>query len=215
MRNKLILFDWGNIVESHTTGYTCYDAWKDLFHECGYIGNENILPLLYKYGICCVNSINEFEKIYKLISNKFNFNKSYNEFITLYRKIFDKIDYYKEVAQYEVSLKEKCHIGIFSNLTVFEKERLNKQVNLSQYDYVFLSFEMGLEKPNIEIYNKVQSQVPFEPKDILFIDDNKNNIETALKVGWNVLQATGLELNTIKQKCEDFLNDNLGLNRTN
>lgn len=25
-KNKLILFDWGNIVESHTTGYTVYDA---------------------------------------------------------------------------------------------------------------------------------------------------------------------------------------------
>ncbi|MBR6073184.1 MAG: hypothetical protein IKP76_02550 [Bacilli bacterium] len=25
---KLILFDWGNIVESHTTGYTCHNAWN-------------------------------------------------------------------------------------------------------------------------------------------------------------------------------------------
>lgn len=30
-KNKLILFDWGNIVESHQTGYTVYDAWNDLF----------------------------------------------------------------------------------------------------------------------------------------------------------------------------------------
>lgn len=33
MKNKLILFDWGNIVESHTTGYSCLDAWDDLFEK--------------------------------------------------------------------------------------------------------------------------------------------------------------------------------------
>ena len=49
MRKKLILFDWGNIVESHTTGYTCYDAFNDLFKICGYDGNDNIFTSLGKY----------------------------------------------------------------------------------------------------------------------------------------------------------------------
>lgn len=205
MRKKLILFDWGNIVESHTTGYTCYDAWKELFYECGYNAHENILPLLYKYGICIIKNIKEFEKAYNLMAKEFHLNKSYKEFINLYAEIFDKIDYYKEVADFEKSLKDRCYIGILSNLTVLDKERLDKQVDLSQYDYVFLSFEMELEKPKIEIYNKVQSKLPFHPKDILFIDDSKENIEAASKIAWNTLQATGLELEKIKAKCEDFL----------
>ena len=60
MRNKLILFDWGNIVESHLTGYTCREAWQDLFRECGYKGNKIIsgvetyhpayIMQLYKYA---------------------------------------------------------------------------------------------------------------------------------------------------------------------
>ena len=47
MKNKLILFDWGNIVESHTTGYSCRNAWNDLFQECGY--NKLILTFA-KFG---------------------------------------------------------------------------------------------------------------------------------------------------------------------
>lgn len=35
-KNKLILFDWGNIVESHLTGYTVHMAFNDLFKELGY-----------------------------------------------------------------------------------------------------------------------------------------------------------------------------------
>ena len=206
MKNKLILFDWGNIVESHTTGYSCYDAWDDLFHKCGYSENEIVFHKLGKYKLSCIKSIDEFEKIYDQIKYDFNLKVTFKEFIKLYKEIFDKIDYYKDVADYEVSLKNRCYIGILSDLTIFDKERLNKQVNLSNYDYVFLSFEIGLKKPEIDIFKKVQSQLPFKPENILFIDDRKDNVETASKIGWETLQATGLELNIIKQKCEEFLN---------
>ena len=207
MQKKLILFDWGNIVESHTTGFSCHDAWNELFKKCGYNGKEEIFYNLGKYRLSCIKNIDEFKETYKGIKKEFNLNKTFNEFVNLYKEIFDKIDYYKDVANYEVSLKDKCSIGIFSDITIFDKERLDKQVGLSNYDYVFLSFEMGLKKPELEIFNKVQSQLPFKPKDILFIDDRIANIETAKKIGWNTLQVTGLELNTIKQTCENFLNE--------
>ena len=206
MRKKLILFDWGNIVESHTTGYSCHDAFDDLFYECGYSGEKGVYKTLGKYKLTAIKSIDDFEKVYELMAKEYHFNKTYKEFIKIYKKVFDKIDYYSDVAKYEVSLKNRCYIGILSNLTVFDKERLNKQVNLSLYDYVFLSFEMGVRKPDIEIYYKVQEKLPFKPSDILFIDDRYDNIETAKKVGWNTLQATGLELDKIKEKCEDFIN---------
>ena len=205
MKKKLILFDWGNIVESHLTGYTCYDAFNDIFHECGYEGNE--IGSLSKYNICCIKTIEEFEKAFNDMKKDYNLKKSYKEFIELYKKIFDKIDYYKEVADYEKSLKNRCSIGILSDLTVFDKDRLDKQVGLDNYDYVFLSFELGMKKPNIETFNKVQSMLPFKPENILFIDDRKNNIDSAKEIGWNTLQATGLELDKIKNTCEEFLNN--------
>lgn len=207
MKKKLILFDWGNIVESHTTGYSCYNAWTDLLHACGYTGEKKPSDLLTKYRLSCIKNNNEFEKTYDLMARELGFNKTYKDFIKIYKKIFDKVDYHKEVAHYEVSLKNKCNIGILSNINIFDKERLDKEVNLSKYDYVFLSFELGIKKPDIEIFNIVQNKLPFSKKDILFIDDRKDNIESAKKVGWNTLQATGLELDKIKQKCEAFLND--------
>lgn len=206
MKNKLILFDWGNIVESFTTGYTCIDAWNDLFISCGYDGKEAAYNKLHKYKLTRIKDYQEFEKVYEQMKTDFNLNKSFDEFIDIYKDTFDKVYYYKNVSEYEKSLKDKCYIGIFSNLTIFDKERLDKQVDLSKYDYVFLSYEMGLRKPEIEIYNKVQSNLPFKPADILFIDDKLANVESASKIGWNVLQTTGLELDKIKQTCEDFLN---------
>ena len=207
MKSKLILFDWGNIVESHTTGYSCRDAWDKLFLECGYEGPEKIFGLLGKYRLTCIKNSNEFAKIYEQIKSEFSLNKTYEEFVDIYKKTFENIDYYKEVALYETSLKDKCYIGILSDLTIFDIDRLDKQVNLSLYDYVFLSCKLGLKKPEVEIFQKVQSQLSFAKKDILFIDDRSDNIQTAKDFGWNTLQATGLELDKIKQKCQEFLTD--------
>lgn len=205
MKKKLILFDWGNIVDSHTTGYTCYDAYNDLFNECGYKGEKTIYNVLGKYNLSCIKTNEEFSKTYKLMAKEFNLNKSYDEFVKIYKRVFSRIDYYKEVADYEISLKDKCYIGILSDLNIFDKERLDKQVNLPLYDYVFLSYEMGLKKPGIEIFNAVQKQLPFTPNNILFIDDRKDNIESAKKIGWNTCQATGLELDKIKSSVDKFL----------
>lgn len=207
MRKKLILFDWGNIVESHITGYTCYDAFNDLFKACGYIGNDNVFSSLGKYRIGSIPTVDDFEETYNQIAKDYNFKTTYVEFIKLYKEIFDKIDYYTDVADYEKSLRDKCYIGILSNLTVFDKERLDKQVDLSKYDYVFLSFEMNCSKPNREIYEKVMENVPFNPEDVLLIDDRQDNINAAKEFGWNTLKVTGLELEKIKKYCENFIKD--------
>lgn len=206
MKTKLILFDWGNIVESFETNYSCLDAWQDLFNACGYPGNFSN-DLIRNYKLSSISTVDDFEIVYNEMAKDFNFHTTYHEFVKLYREIFDKVDYFTEVADYEKSLKDKCYIGILSNLSIFDKERLNKQVDLSQYDYVFLSFEMGCKKPGREIYEKVMDKLPFKPQDILFIDDRTDNIETAKEFGWNTFQATGLELDKIKKRCEDFINN--------
>ena len=205
-QNKLILFDWGNIVESFSIGYSCKDAWRLLFKSCGYKKDEDIFEKLSKYNTTAIKDEKEFEDVYNTMKEEFELNVNFDEFEKRYYECFENIYYFKDVRDYELSLKDKCYIGIFSNLTIFDKDRLDKQVGLNNYDYVFLSFEMGLKKPNIEIFKEVQSNLPFPKEDILFIDDSVKNIETAKEFGWNTLCTTGQELDKIKNTCEKFLN---------
>jgi len=207
MKKKIILFDWGNIVESHSTGYTWYDAFYDLFKACGYTGNNDIFSILEKYKLCSIPTVADFEDVYNQMAKDYNFKTTYKEFIKIYKKIFDKIDYYQNIAEYEKSLKDKCYIGILSNLTVFDKERLDKQVDLSKYDYVFLSNEMNCKKPSKEIFEKVNEILPFTPENILFIDDKQDNIDMAKQFRWNVIKANVLEYEKIKLCCEKFIRE--------
>lgn len=205
-KNKLVLFDWGNIVESNLTGYTIHTAFNDLVRELGCKKDDPYCEL-YKYQLSAIPTLEEFEKTFNQMKIDFNLEGNFNNFMERYIYYFDKIDYYKEVRDYEISLRDKCYIGIFSNLNILDRKRLDKQVGLSNYDYVFLSYEMELRKPDINLYLKVDDNLPFDKKDILFIDDRKNNVESAKEIGWNAVQLNGLELDKIKEVCEEFLND--------
>ncbi len=203
--NKLILFDWGNIVEAHTTGYNCYDAFDNLFKRCGCVFEGRIFNQLGKYKLSKIKDEEEFKNVFETMKKDLNLKVSFDEFKKIYYEEFDNIDYYQDVVDFEHSLKDKCYIGILSNLFIYDKDRLNRQVNLSMYDYVFLSFELGMKKPNRDIFEYVLDNVDFDPKDILFIDDREDNVNMARELGINAMQATGLELDRIKSRVEEFL----------
>ncbi len=90
----------------------------------------------------------------------------------------------------------------------FDKKRINNQCDLSKFDYVYLSFEIGMLKPNKEVYEYVLNDLKINASNILFIDDNKDNIEIAKACGWNTCMAFGYELDKIKNSVNKFLNEN-------
>ena len=85
---------------------------------------------------------------------------------------------------------------------------MDRQVCLSNYDYVFLSCEIGLQKPDKEIYEYIMKETDFAPQDILFIDDQQKNIDSASALGWNTFLGSGEDLESIKNAVEEFLNKN-------
>ena len=57
--------------------------------------------------------------------------------------------------------------------------------NLVAYDKVFVSFELGVLKPDIRIYEKVLERLQAVPEEVLFVDDKIGNVEAAKSVGIN------------------------------
>lgn len=208
-KDKIVIFDWGGIIESHRKGeYNVDVAVENLIKHFNQKEKQNIVERYYNrsidIGIKNARDIKK-DKWFEQIKEEFDLKCSPKEFYDYYIKEFDNIEYYKEVVEYAHSLKEKCKIGILSNLSYLDKQRLDKQVNLKQFDYVWLSFELKCRKPDEKIYKIVEEDCKINPEDILFIDDCKENIETAKKLGWNTCNAYGYELDKIKEKVEKFL----------
>ena len=89
----------------------------------------------------------------------------------------------------------------------FDKKRIDNQYGLDEFDYVYLSFEIGLKKPDKQIYEYVLDDLKIDAKNILFIDDDTDNILMAKECGWNTCQAFGYELDKIKKSVEKFLKE--------
>lgn len=58
------------------------------------------------------------------------------------------------------------------------------------FEHVYLSQEMGMRKPNEEIFERVCREQNIQPENALFIDDSSQHIEGASKVGLNTIHLT-------------------------
>jgi putative hydrolase of the HAD superfamily len=57
------------------------------------------------------------------------------------------------------------------------------------FEKVYYSFEMGMRKPDTEIFNHLLKKHDLSPKRTLFIDDKKENTDAAAALGiqvWNL-----------------------------
>lgn len=93
-------------------------------------------------------------------------------------------------------------------MTLLDKERINKQLDTSKFDYVWLSCDLGEVKPSDKIYEIVENDCKIIPQNILFIDDRDDNIIVAKKRSWNVYKGLGYEIDNIRNAINEFLNKN-------
>jgi glucose-1-phosphatase len=60
-------------------------------------------------------------------------------------------------------------------------------------DFRFLSFELGMVKPDREMFDRVGELLPAPPSRVLFLDDNAINVEGATAAGFVAIQVRGVD----------------------
>jgi putative hydrolase of the HAD superfamily len=88
-------------------------------------------------------------------------------------------------------VRSNYRIFLLSNSNVIHYEcyiqQLRKEHGYRSFDEIFkkayFSQDMGMRKPDEEIYQKVLKEQQLNPQETLFIDDSYPNIETAVKLG--------------------------------
>lgn len=77
-----------------------------------------------------------------------------DEFIKIYYEQGLKVKYYSNVVEFAHNLKSKCKVGILSNLMLLDRKRIDSQVMLDKFDYIWLSFEMGVKSWQMKFIKK-------------------------------------------------------------
>jgi len=97
-----------------------------------------------------------------------------------------------EMLVRSLPLDLKC--GCLSNTSELHWES-QKQIREIRglFEYPFLSFEMGLMKPDPAIYVRAAEILETPPENILFFDDRADNVEGALSAGFQAYQVHGAD----------------------
>ena len=94
----------------------------------------------------------------------------------------DAVDY--ELIDFIRSLKQRYTTGLLSNAWSDAREMLTKRRPcMDAFHISIFSCEVGLAKPNLEIYRTIIRLCGIEPIEAIFVDDYPENIEAANTLG--------------------------------
>ena len=121
-------------------------------------------------------------------------NASIEEITTAWNTVL--LDFPLKRLEFLQKLSKKYKLFLLSNTDSIHIETFEQENGTSFYsdfyqcfEKVYFSFEMGMRKPDVEIYNFVLSQHNLIAKHTLFVDDKKENTDAAQSLGihiWNL-----------------------------
>ncbi|MBC7846540.1 MAG: HAD family phosphatase [Flavobacterium sp.] len=121
-------------------------------------------------------------------------NASIDEILAAWNAVL--LDFPLHRLEFLQKLSKKYRLFLLSNtdsihIGTFEKENGTSFYSdfYQCFEKVYFSFEMGMRKPEAEIFNFLISQHDLSTKNTLFVDDKKENTDGALSLGlhvWNL-----------------------------
>jgi len=96
-------------------------------------------------------------------------------------------------AELVAETRDAARIGCLSNTNAFQWDAHFGDLPLiDAFEFRFLSFELGLVKPDPAIFGAVAAGLPAPPDRVLFLDDNAVNVESASSFGFAARRVRGV-----------------------
>ena len=85
-------------------------------------------------------------------------------------------------------------VGCLSNTNALQWEaNCSQWPVLSELEFRFLSFELGMVKPDAEIFEAAAERLPAPRHRVLFLDDNTMNVDAAADAGFLAARTQGVD----------------------
>ncbi len=109
------------------------------------------------------------------------------------------LDFPEERLLWLLEMKQRYRIFLLSNTNTLHMEAVRRSLERTighqrledYFEHVYLSCEMGLRKPNPEIFSRVCEEQGLNPATTLFIDDTLQHVEGARLAGLTAIHCTG------------------------
>jgi FMN phosphatase YigB (HAD superfamily) len=177
-----IIFDFGDVFINLDT-----QATRNAFQKLGLSQwNEDLDHLNIQFETGQISREDFLLGIQKHIPNA-----SINEILEAWNAILLDFPLYR--LEFLQMLSKKYRLFLLSNTDAIHIETFEQKSGISFYsdfyqcfEKVHFSFEVGMRKPNHDIFNYVLNKHELSAKRTLFIDDKKENTDAALELGFQV-----------------------------
>ena len=128
------------------------------------------------------------EEFYEHVTTKLEAKIDYDKFYSMYNDVFSLNPPVLEILK---KVKKNYKIILLSNTDVMRFGFIKtKFPEIMVFDEYVLSYEVGTMKPHPRIYEDALAKSGVEASECIFIDDIEANIETAQKLGMDVIHMT-------------------------
>ena len=185
---KTLIFDFGDVFINLDKEAPYIEMRKLGIHS---FSNEMVeINKRYETGIISTSAFLDFYCKICLNTSKTELSEAWNSIILDFPEY--RLKYIEALAT-----SKKYQLILLSNTNDLHIEKVIKNMTIERFlrfkncfDAFYLSQEIHLRKPNSDIYNFVLDTHQINPKESLFIDDIKENTESAKKLGihtWNII----------------------------
>lgn len=190
---KHIIFDLGNVLV-HIHPQRAMDEFAQRYH----LGREVVASFfLSEEHLHYMQGHYSTAEYFDRLRKRFGVEISDEEMTRIWNRV---IGTPKEgIPEMVNALSRRFTLSVCSNTDpVHWQYCLENYLFLRKFKFFFLSFEMGIIKPNRRVFEKMLNTLKSPAGDCLFIDDTMENIHTAEEMGFKTIH--GEEPEKIKQE---------------
>ena len=183
MKIKAIVFDYGGVLVTNsaatkssltddiaaTVGVTT-DDFRQAYFKYNYLTNIENQPWIN----ACLRAVAEFNVSSEVSDRVRKLVKDFNDSTVVNKDLVDRLP----------ELTTAYTLAILSNYTLELRAVLTSQGLHDYFDRVFVSSEIGFQKPRPSAFAAVYQSLNINPEEMVFIDDSRKSLETAHEVGY-------------------------------
>jgi len=178
---KTIILDLGGVIVSPKI-----EKINDMIAEHIGIDISQFNEFIFNYRSDLTKGKISLFEVYSKLIKKFNLVKFSNQdVLDKHLEIFqEKInDLNEEIISLLKKLRENYLVICLVNTELDVVPLVKKRGVYDYFKHAYISTQMGMEKPDAEIYQTVLNEIKCKPEEVIFIDDKKENVDAAKRLG--------------------------------
>ncbi len=180
---KFVYFDVGGVL---IKDFSETDKFNKMLSDFGLNKEQESLFLklfLENSTSICKGNISCDEFLFK---TKFDLKLNVSNDLDLCQEFVDRFEVNLDIHSFLEKISKEIKIGLLTNMypNMLSKIKIKNLLPEINWGVVIDSSEVGYEKPEIEIFKLAEKFAGVAPNEILFVDNTKNHLEVAKKIGW-------------------------------